>query len=241
MFTDADRKNLIKELNKELETNMFYNNPLISNKSKVKTSGISDYEASNVSFESVPKFAGNIAFSDTVFDSPISLDDISFDEKDITVPSVSFNTDGLFRPLVNKNAVNLNNKIYNYSASYATPVHGIAFESRGCGNVENPLTKPCNIVNSVYANSPSWIENKKDASVHEDKTEKEIYKMADVLKDTKKSQIISFTSVPKELSLVTATPKWKSILYKEIDLKGILFKEIDIKGAFKNAFGKNKK
>lgn len=233
MFTDADKQNLIKELNKEIETNTFYNNPLISSKTKARIDN--DSKMSKVSFESMSKSSGNIAFSDTVFNSTISIDDIKLDEKNATS---SFKTDGLFRPLVNKDSVNLNNKIYNYSSSYLTPVHGIAFEKQGRENVDNPLTRPCNIVNNIYANSPSWGEANEKKTNDSQTLKKEIYMMSDVLKNTKESQIISFATVPKELSLVASPSKWKSILYKEINLKEILLKEIDIKGALKSAFGK---
>lgn len=233
MFTDADKQNLIKELNKEIETNTFYNNPLISSKTKARID--SDSKMSKVSFESMSKSSGNIAFSDTVFNSTISIDDIKLDEKNATS---SFKTDGLFRPLVNKDTVNLNNKIYNYSSSYSTPVHGIAFEKQGRENVDNPLTRPCNIVNNIYANSPSWSEASEKKTNDSQTLKKEIYMMSDVLKNTKESQIISFATVPKELSLVASPSKWKSVLYKEINLKEILLKEIDIKGALKSAFGK---
>lgn len=233
MFTDADKQNLIKELNKEIETNTFYNNPLISSKTKARID--SDSKMSKVSFESMSKSSGNIAFSDTVFNSTISIDDIKLDEKNATS---SFKKDGLFRPLVNKDSVNLNNKIYNYSSSYSTPVHGIAFEKQGRENVDNPLTRPCNIVNNIYANSPSWGEASEKKTNDSQTLKKEIYMMSDVLKNTKESQIISFATVPKELSLVASPSKWKSVLYKEINLKEILLKEIDIKGALKSAFGK---
>lgn len=233
MFTDADKQNLIKELNKEIETNTFYNNPLISSKTKARID--SDSKMSKVSFESMSKSSGNIAFSDTVFNSTISIDDIKLDEKSATS---SFKTDGLFRPLVNKDTVNLNNKIYNYSSSYSTPVHGIAFEKQGRENVDNPLTRPCNIVNNIYANSPSWVEASEKKTNDSQTLKKEIYMMSDVLKNTKESQIISFATVPKELSLVASPSKWKSVLYKEINLKEILLKEIDIKGALRSAFGK---
>lgn len=233
MFTDADKQNLIKELNKEIETNTFYNNPLISSKTKARIDN--DSKMSKVSFESMSKSSGNIAFSDTVFNSTISIDDIKLDEKNATS---SFKTDGLFRPLVNKDTVNLNNKIYNYSSSYSTPVHGIAFEKQGRENVDNPLTRPCNIVNNIYANSPSWGEASEKKTNDSQTLKKEIYMMSDVLKNTKESQIISFATVPKELSLVASPSKWKSVLYKEINLKEILLKEIDIKGALKSAFGK---
>ena len=217
MFTDADKQNLIKELNKEIETNTFYNNPLISSKTKARID--SDSKMSKVSFESMSKSSGNIAFSDTVFNSTISIDDIKLDEKNATS---SFKTDGLFRPLVNKDSVNLNNKIYNYSSSYSTPVHGIAFEKQGRENVDNPLTRPCNIVNNIYANSPSWGEASEKKTNDSQTLKKEIYMMSDVLKNTKESQIISFATVPKELSLVASPSKWKSVLYKEINLKEIL-------------------
>lgn len=233
MFTDADKQNLIKELNKEIETNTFYNNPLISSKTKARIDN--DSKMSKVSFESMSKSSGNIAFSDTVFNSTISIDDIKLDEKNATS---SFKTDGLFRPLVNKDSVNLNNKIYNYSSSYLTPVHGIAFEKQGRENVDNPLTRPCNIVNNIYANSPSWGEASEKKTNDSQTLKKEIYMMSDVLKNTKESQIISFATVPKELSLVASPSKWKSVLYKEINLKEILLKEIDIKGALKSAFEK---
>lgn len=233
MFTDADKQNLIKELNKEIETNTFYNNPLISSKTKARID--SDSKMSKVPFESMSKSSGNIAFSDTVFNSTISIDDIKLDEKNATS---SFKTDGLFRPLVNKDSVNLNNKIYNYSSSYLTPVHGIAFEKQGRENVDNPLTRPCNIVNNIYANSPSWGEASEKKTNDSQTLKKEIYMMSDVLKNTKESQTISFATVPKELSLVASPSKWKSVLYKEINLKEILLKEIDIKGALKSAFGK---
>ena len=235
MFTDADKQNLIKELNKEIEENTFYNNPLISSKTKARFDSTCDNKMSKVSFENMSKSAGNIAFSDTVFNSMISIDDIKLDEKNTTTP---FKTDGLFRPLVNKDTVNLNNKVYNYSTSYSTPVHGIAFEKQGRENVDNPLTKPCNIVNNIYANSPSWIEASEKKASDEQAPKREIYMMSDVLKNTKESQIISFATVPKEMSLVASPSKWKSVLYKEINLKEILLREIDIKGAWKSAFGK---
>lgn len=233
MFTDADKQNLIKELNKEIETNTFYNNPLISSKTKARLD--SDSKMGKGSFESMSKSTGNIAFSDTLFNSTLSIDDIRLDEKNETT---SFKTDGLFRPLVNKDTVNLNNKVYNYSTSYSTPVHGIAFEKQKRENVDNPLTRPCNIVNNIYANSPSWIEASEKKANDNQTSKKEIYMMSDVLKNTKESQIISFATVPKELSLVASQSKWKSVLYKEINLKEILLKEIDIKGALKSAFGK---
>ena len=85
MFTDADKQNLIRELNKELETNTFYNNPLISNRTKNNFNDIKDNDMNRASFESMPKFEGSIAFRDTVFNSATSLEDIDFEEKNITV------------------------------------------------------------------------------------------------------------------------------------------------------------
>lgn len=228
MFTDADRQNLIKELNRELETSTFYKNPLISEKTIEKAKEV--YGAPTNVENSMNKISGNIAFSDTVFGSGVILDDIKLENKNV---DVNFVTDGLFRPLVNKEVNALNSKVYNYTEMCTTPVHGMAFESNKGVNVENPLAKPCNIVNNVYETSPSWNEarEKANAEIREYKTkksEKEIYKMSDVLKETKDEQVKTFATMPKEVSLVSSSSKLKSILFKQIDLKGFLLQDVDL-------------
>lgn len=253
MFTDADKRNLINELNIELENNTFYNNPLISKNMNEKNDDSYSAKNDSSSFGKLPKSNNKIAFSDTVFSSKVSLDDIKFENKPTTT---TFNSDGLFRPLVNKETVNIKNNVYNYTTSYATPVHGIAFEKNG-GYVENPLKKPCNIVDNIYKKTSTGVlEN--DNSIKE--TSKEISVMADLIENTESSQVMCFASVPKELSLIPSSSvnklkrilykdidvkgffmqeiDLKSILLKQIDIKGFLLKEIDVKGAFKSAFNK---
>ncbi len=137
----------------------------------------------------------------------------------------SFHGVGLYRPLIANEFNPLNKTVYNYSASYAVPVHGIAFE-KNIGAYESPLYKSYEgIIDSDEFKKTTYI-NYEDKKVIKQPTE---LNMEEILGNTDEDKILNFKQIPREMALVKASR-----------LRSFWFQEIDIVENIKNIF-KNKK
>lgn len=239
MFSSEYKEKLIKELNIQLENNAFYSAP-----ESIDTTFDSLDTFDN--FGNTGKFAyGNLA-NITGFDLTSKVNDNVYNPNVVNTydKTFEFNGVGLFRPLISNEFNPLNKTVYNYQASYATPINGLAFMGSDGGIVENPLKQVFNVVDNtsellasktedVFSDvkeSMNSIEVMHQSSVT---TIKPIayntYQMSDIIEKTIDSQIIDFNAIPRELALT-----------KPSKIKSVLFKQIDVWGAIKGIFAKNK-
>ena len=177
--------------------------------------------------------------SDAYIDTDISIDSI-FKTPDFTGV-------GLFRPLVSNQYNPLNTTIYNYKASYATPVHGIAFASKNGEYVEPQHTTSyftdtntfettiTNNLGTITYATPAVSSNSNYNTVITDSVANDgilikdsQLNMADIIPKTTSTNVINFSPIPQNLALTA----------RRHSFKDILFMQIDIVGGIKKIFGK---
>ena len=133
----------------------------------------------------------------------------------------------MYKPLGGVNDNPLGKTVYNYSLSSVSAVKGMAFAGSSGGNLNNPLAKPCNIVDNSYEfNRPIMNSDFTDV-INATKIEKAIeatrveiapvarntFKMADILVETEASQIISFK--PRQEVALTKVTKMSAFWAKQ--------------------------
>ena len=234
LFSPEDKEKLIKELNIQLENKEFYS---VDDDIALPSNIFEEFETiQNL------KYANLASVTGSEFEKTSSSIQNIYDLTNNYCESSNFKSVGLFRPLVNSEFNPLDKTVYNYQATYAAPVHGLAFMGNDGGVVENTVQRLYKVVDNsaiigtvgnnnevVSANSLSTKEilANDSSKIAITPIAYNTYQMADILKNTIDSQIIDFKAIPRELALAKAS-KWRNIW----------FKEIDILGAIKNIFAK---
>lgn len=229
MFSPENKKNLINELNKQIEDSTFYSLNRDVNVVKENNDFDSMQNIGKPAFARLAKITNNDIIENTAKYSSI------MDRYDTT----SFKGIGVYRPLVTSDFNPLQDNVYNYSntkntikSNYDTIVHRIGFENKVGEIVEKPDLELYKVVNNETTNviaqtfeaiNENNIEKSEDIKYVDNhslvfgypkETPKNTliepiayntYKMEDILKTTTDNQIIDFNSIPKELALVKST------------------------------------
>lgn len=238
MFSLEVKEKLIKELNIQLENKEFYS---VDDDVALPSNIFEDLE--NIS---APNYAKLASITGDELEKPQNNLKTVYNLTNEYCESNNFKSVGLYRPLINSEFNPLDKTVYNYKATYAAPIHGMAFMKNDGGIIENTISNLYNIVdNTNIFNKYNSLRNYekfdvnaiiKDEIIEDDSSKIPVksiayntYQMSDILETTQESQILNFKEIPKELAL-TKPSKWKSFW----------FQEINITDTIKNIFSKRK-